>query len=231
MELKKINVIQIGALACIGALISILADLFSGWSNTPNSMNTAISLDIESIKGLFLEKPRWTFVLGNYLGVFFIPFHMLGFWLVYQTILPAGKIKALIFLVGSFYFVAVGAGYHGTFAFIGDTIQSNNIDLLTKMLSYWSFWGITLVVGYILLCIYLGMIILSGKTYYPRWTAALTPIPLMILSASIITIMPDEYYGTKAFFAVTGLNLPLLIFYFVTIKTLLSKIEASNNLI
>lgn len=223
MELNNRNITFIGILACAGAFIGVLADLFSGWSNSPNFMNTAISIDIGSIKGLYIEKPRWTFVLGNYLGVFFIPFHMAGFFLVYLALKPAGNIKSLIFLIGSFYLIAIGTGYHGTFAFIGDTIQSEDNELLMKMVPYWQNWGRLVVVGYLIISSYLSVLIISGQTMYPRKTVLLSPLSLLIISAVFIALLPEGYYGAKAFLAVTGLNLPLLVFYIVTLITLLGR--------
>lgn len=223
MELNRKQILFVGLLACTGAFIGVLADLFSGWSSSPNLMNTAISIDINSIKGLFLEKPRWTFVLGNYLGVLFIPFHMLGFLLVYFALKPAGNFKSLIVLAGSFYLIAIGSGFHGTFAFIGDTIQSGNEELLIKMVPYWQNWGLTLVSGYLVLSLYLFFLIISDSTLYSKWAAFLSPIALLFYSSTLITLLPDEFYGVKAFFAVTGLNFPLLIFFAVTIYTLLDR--------
>jgi hypothetical protein len=228
MVLNKNNIVLIGTLACIGAFIGVVADLFSGWANTPNLMNAAISIDIESIKGLYSKKPRWTFVLGNYLGVFSIPFHMLGFLLIYIAVRPAGKLKALIFISCSFYLVALGSGFHGTFAFIGDTIQSGDTVLLMKMTPYWYNWGLVLVIGYIAISSYLFFLIISGTTMYQRSAVLLSPLSLLIVNTVIIALMPEGFHGIKALLAVTGLNLPLLVFYIMTIKTLLRKSSITN---
>lgn len=183
-------------------------------------MNSAVSLDIESIRAIYIGKPRWTFVLGNHLAVFFLPFHMLGFFLVFQAIVPAGRRKAIAFLGGALYFVAVGTGYHGTFAFIGDTVQSGNASLLGKMVSYWTPWGFALVVGYAVLCLCLIALILTRRTLYPLWTLFVTPPFFLLLGAVAIWLLPPELSGIKTFIAVTGLNLPLLVFYGVTWKLL-----------
>jgi hypothetical protein len=229
MELNKKNIQLFGSIALLGALGGVLADLFSAWSNTPNSMATAISIDAQTIKGLFLDKPRWSFILGNYLGVFFIPLHMFGFYLIHIALKPAGKFKAYIFLVLSIYIVAIGAGFHGTLAFIGDTIQSGDNELLNNMLTYWQNWGAVMIIGYLGISIFLLALIVSGKTLYSRKSAFLSPLALMVASTILITILPVEFYGTKKFFAVTGLNFPLLIFYIVTLTTLLKKIGITSQ--
>lgn len=221
MDSRHINVL--GFLACLGAVAGVAADLLSGWSSGPTAMSSALSLDIDSIKSLYVDKPRWTFVLGNYLAVFFLPFHMLGFILVHEAIAPAGRFKAILFLGGAFYFVAVGTGYHGTFAFIADTIQSGDALLLGKMVSHWTVWGIVLVSGYAALCIYLIALILTGKTLYPITTILITPPAFLLAGALAIWLLPLGFSGIKTFLAVTGLNLPLLVFYCVTWRLL------SNN--
>ena len=162
MELSKRYIITISIIAMAGSLMGVLADLFSAWSSTPSTMSTAISIDIESIKGLYLDKPRWTYVLGNYLGVFFIPFHWFGFFLVHLAIKPAGKLIAIIFLIMSCYVVAIGAGFHGTLAFIADTISSGNNELLVNMMEYWQVWGALMIFGYVAVSTLLFVLIVSG---------------------------------------------------------------------
>lgn len=81
----------LGILAVSGVTIDVFADIFSGWSNNPNGMNTALSISLDNIKGLFTYKPRWTYVLGNYLAIFFLPFHIVGSYLVYLVLKPASK--------------------------------------------------------------------------------------------------------------------------------------------
>ncbi len=228
-RLKKKTLIVLGTIACIGAFLGVLADFFSAWSDNPNKMATALSADIDSIKGLYQDKPRWTFVLGNFLGVFFLPIHLLGFYLIYLGLKPAGEKLALIFLVLGFYLIAIGVGFHGTLAFVGDIIQSNNKVLLNKMLVYWHPWGSALVIGYIVMSLYLVFLILRGGTLYSRWSVLISPLVVVIYSTVVIAILPENYIGIKAFLAVTGLNLPLLIFYgyitYVLVRQTQAKLE------
>ena len=99
MGLKRRTINGVGLMACLGAGVGVSADPLTGWSSESISMNSAVSLDIDSIRSICVGKPRWTFVLGNHLAVFW-PFHMLGFFLVYQAIVPAGPRTATAFLGG-----------------------------------------------------------------------------------------------------------------------------------
>jgi len=209
--LRSKLILLAGSIAIFGALMGVCADLLSGWSSSPNRMQTALSIDIESIRGLYRQKPRWTFVLGTYMGVFFIPLQIPGFWLVSKAIEPAGKVKARVFLFGAIYVISLGAGFHGTFAFVGDTIQSGDEHLLNQFLPYWSNWGLAVITGYLILCAFLFGLILTNRTAYPRWSALITPIPIMFLTGLLIAALPETAYGTRAFLAVTGLNLPIVL--------------------
>jgi Family of unknown function (DUF6796) len=213
----------LGLLAVGGTAIGVSADFFSGWSDNPNAMGTAFSLGLDNIKGLFVNKPRWTYVLGNYLGVFFLPFHIVGSYLVYLALKPASKKYALVYFFPATYLAAVGAGYHGTYAFVGDIIQSGDEALMNKMLDYWQYWGAALIVGYSILSIFLFVRIFQGQSIFPKWIAIVSPISLVAITAVFASVIPDNMIGVRSFFTVTGLNLPLAIFYLVTTRFLLRE--------
>jgi len=230
MNLGKQQVLWIGMIAVVGSIGGVAADMFSAWTNVPG-METAISVDQASMKAIFATKPRWTYVVGTYIGVFTIPLHMFGFFLAYLALRPAGQLKAVLFTIAAFYLVAVGGGFHGTLAFLGDVIQSNDTELLARVFPYWQNWGLVMIVGYLLISVYLFIIMVSGKTMYDRWVAVFSPLPLMIISTVLIAVLPESFSGTKSFFAVTGLNLPLLIFHIVSIRTLLAKMNESPDVV
>lgn len=213
----------LGVLAVGGAIISVLADFFSGWSDNPNAMDSAISLSLENIKGLFIDKPRWTFILGNYLAIFFLPFHIVGSYLIFLALKPASKRYAMVYFFSATYLAVLGTGYHGTYAFVADIIQSGNEALMNKMLDYWLPLGTILVVGYSIMSIYVFILILKNRSIFPKWVAILSPISIMVFTTIITLILPDNMIGVKAFLTVTGLNLPLAIFYFFTTKFLLKE--------
>ncbi|MGW8246794.1 MAG: DUF6796 family protein [Acidiferrobacterales bacterium] len=224
MNLSKQQILWIGSIAVIGGIGGIAADMFSAWNNAPG-METAISVDQASMKAIFATKPRWTYVVGTYLGVFFIPLHMFGFFLAYLALRPAGQLRAVLFTIAAFYLVAIGGGFHGTLAFLGDVIQSNDAELLARVYPYWQNWGLVMIAGYLLISVYLFFVMVSGKTMYDRRAAVFSPMPLMILSSLLIAVLPDSLNGAKAFLSATGLNLPLLIFHIVSIRTLLTVLR------
>jgi hypothetical protein len=168
-------------------------------------------------------------VLGNYLGVFFIPLHILGFFLVYQALKPASTKWAMIFLVLGLYVTPIGVGLHGTLAFVGDIIQSRDAGLIEGIRDYWEPWAYSLVFLYAIISVLILILILTGKTLYPRWTVLVSPIVLLVFTGIVIAILPENATGLKTFLSVTGLNLPLMIFFAITTWVLVRRRELSGN--
>ncbi len=223
-------VMGLGGLATFGAFMGVLADVFSAWAPNTSEMETAFSVSLESIRGLYEDKPRWTYVLGNYLGVFFIPLHILGFFLVYQALKPASTKWATIFLVLGLYFTPIGVGLHGTLAFVGDIIQSRDAGLIEGIRDYWQPWAYSVVIVYAIIAALILILVLTGRSLYPRWTALVSPIPLVVFTGIVIAILPDSATGLKAFLSVTGLNLPLMVFFAITTWVLVRRRELSLTL-
>lgn len=211
----------LGVVIIITGILAIAADFFSIWSLDPRGMSTAISVDFETIKYTFLDKPRWNYIIGNYLGTFVLPiFHLVGIYLVAIVLKSLGRNKARIFLLSGVYIGTVGAGFHGTLAFVGDIFQSGNEELANAMFEYWQPWAYALLILYTIMSLFLVGVILSRKTPYSRWMVFVSPLGVMILSTLAIAILPLSLIGVKSFLAVTGLNLPFLIFYITTIGVL-----------
>jgi hypothetical protein len=209
-------IIALGLLATFGAFVGVLADVFSAWSPNTSEMATAFSVSLENIAGLYDGKPRWTYVLGNYLGVYFIPLHMLGFFLVFQALKPASAVWARVFLMLSLYLTAIGVGLHGTLAFVGDVIQSQDADLVRGIRDYWQPWAYSVAFGYAVVSAPILLLMLTGRSLYPRWVALVSPLGVAIFTAILIAVLPDSATGLKAFLSLTGLNLPLMILFPIT---------------
>ncbi len=223
-------IMGLGGLAAFGAFMGILADIFPARALNTSEMGTAFSVSLESMRGLFEDEPRWTYVLGNYLGVFFIPLHILGFFLVYQALKPASTKWAMIFLVLGLYATPIGVGLHGTLAFVGDIIQSRDAGLIEGIRDYWEPWAYSLVFLYAILSGLILILILTGRTLYPRWTVLVSPIVILVFTGIVIAILPDNATGLKTFLSVTGLNMPLMIFFAITTWVLVRRRELSLSL-
>jgi hypothetical protein len=227
MELKsQAQVKVLGVIVLVTGLLSVAADVLSVWSLDPRGMDTALSVDFAGVKYAFLNKPRWSYVLGNYFGTFILPiFHLLGMYLVAIALKPLARYSSLIFLFVGAYLAAVGSGMHGTLAFVGDIVQSGDQLLIDRMLDYWQPWAYALVVFYFLLSLILAAVVVSKRTQYPRWMFFLSPLGVMVLTTLAVAILPPSLTGVRSFLTVTGLNLPMLIFYIATVGVLLRRKE------
>lgn len=216
--------IFLGSVIIITGILAVAADVLSAWSSDPRGMDTAVSVDFESVMFLFLDKPREQYVWGNYLGAFVLPiFHLAGLYLVSIALKPLGISAARIFLFVGAYAAAIGAGFHGTLAFVGDIVKSGNQALMSGILDYWQPWAYLLVVLFTGIALLLAALIVFNKTIYSRWMFFVSPIGLMMLSTIAIAVLPGSYLGLKSFLAATGLNLPMLIFYITTVGVLLKQ--------
>ncbi len=225
---SKTLVKSLGVVILVTGIFTVAADVLSVWSPNPGVMDTALSVDFDSVRYAYLDKPRWTFVLGNYFGVFILPiFHLLGLYLVAIALKPLGKYSGRNFYFFAAYMATVGSGMHGTLAFVGDIVQSGNKLLVNRMLDYWQPWAYALAAGYFLLSLYLAAVIVSKKTLYPRWMFFLSPLGVVMLSTIVAAIIPASQAGLRSFLTVTGLNLPMLIFYAATVGILLKQEEVN----
>lgn len=232
MESKSQTLVKsLGVAVLVTGFITVAADVLSVWSPNPRGMDTALSVNFEGVKYAFLDKPRWSYVLGNYFGTFILPiFHLLGMYMVANAVKPFGKYSARIFFFLGAYLAAVGSGLHGTLAFVGDIVQSGNKLLVDRMLDYWQPWAYALVVFFFLMSLLLAVVILSKKTLYPRWMFFLSPLGVAILSTIVVAILPTSLAGLRSFLTVTGLNLPMLIFYTATVGILLKQEEINLSI-
>lgn len=210
------TIIALGALATFGALMGILADVLSAWSPHANQMATAFSVKLENIAGLYEEKPRWSYIAGNYIGLYFIPFHIFGFLLIFQALRPASVIWSRVFLVSAIYLTSIGVALHGSLAFVGDIFRSRDADLIRGMQDYWQLWAYSVVIGYAMVSVLILCLILTGRSLYPWWTSIISPIGIVAISAVAIAVLPENLSGLKTFLALTGLNLPLAILFPIT---------------
>ncbi|MCV0400120.1 MAG: hypothetical protein K5785_09025 [Nitrosarchaeum sp.] len=214
--MKRNVIVALGVLATFSAVMGVTADVFSAWSPNESEMNTAFSVDLDSIRSFYDDKPRWTFILGNYFGVYFIPLHILGFFLVYHALKPANKNFALALFALSVYATTIGVGLHGTLAFVGDILQSGNAALIEGMKDYWQPWAYSLVVLYSIVSVMILVLIITGRSLYPRWAAFVSPIAIVVMTVFVIAILPNSTAGVRSFLSISGLNLPLVIFFAIT---------------
>ncbi len=132
---------------------------------------------------------------GHFLAVVGVPLYLVGMWHIAQMLKPAGeKLSNILFLIGSFGFL-YGAMWMSSRARIGSLVHYPELIATTNLVELYQLRSETLlqvtrVTTLVISGIYVYMV-LTGKSRYPRWMAATSPIVLLILNFVIYLIAPS----------------------------------------
>ncbi len=132
---------------------------------------------------------------GHFFAVVGVPLYLVGMWHIAQMLKPAGeKLSNILFLIGSFGFL-YGAMWMSSRASIGslghypELIANTNLVELYRLRSE-TLLQVIRVTTLVISGIYIYMV-LTGKSRYPKWMAATSPIVLLILNFVIYLIAPS----------------------------------------
>jgi hypothetical protein len=199
----------LGALGVAGLAVLIAADLLLVWTPARN-------LDVfRAAEG----KSDRRVVAGALLGVFAIPFVLPGIGVIYYGLAPAGPWLALPpVLLASFAYV-IGAGFHAAIGpfMIAVRDRRDSPESLAAMKRIFDVLRTALWISIFASSISLFAVILSGRTAYPRWAAALSPLPLVLTFRIVGRFGPPAIAGAVV---PAGGNVATLIFLVVSIATL-----------
>jgi hypothetical protein len=169
-------------------------------------------------------------IWGALLGVFATPLVLLGFWQVYQG-LGAKTDWVVLTTVGLFGIASViGAFVHGTFYYMGEYIHAlNKVEetsqsVITAMIERHKK---VLIVSYAPVIIFIviasllfSILVVSGKTLFPVWVAAINPVTMTIAWLVIKRALPQF---VRDWTEGAGFNIAFLAFFFCTTITLWNK--------
>jgi hypothetical protein len=167
-----------------------------------------------------LGKSPQRLVWGALLGVFAIPFVIVGFGFIYVKLQPAGPWLAIPpVTIGAFAYV-IGSGFHAAIPFFAAAIQANpapearSSPPLSTMWQVWRPLQGALFVAVAASSLWMLVAILSGHTLYPPWTAALSPAVTGIVLRALTRFSPPRMVGIL--FPAAN-NLAMLIFLAVSL--------------
>ncbi len=132
---------------------------------------------------------------GHFLAVGGVSLYFVGMWHIAQMLKPAGeKLSTLLFLIGSFGFL-YGAMWMSSRASIGSLVHYPELIAATNLVDLYQLRSETLlqvtrVTTLMISGIYVYLV-LTGKSRYPKWMAATSPIVLLILNFVIYVIAPS----------------------------------------
>ncbi len=158
--------------------------------------------------------------IGGLLGPGSAFLYMIVFYHIYLMIKPEYEKTAKFLFALLVFGIIYGAAFHSHFAIMGFTSKFHNMELLELIEGFSimtvAFMFIVDTIAYLLL-VYL---ILTKKTFYPRWIALFSPIVLFSLSG-LVRLLPQPWMVIIA----GGWNNIIFIIFFTLSTIISSKME------
>lgn len=148
-----------------------------------------------------LQVSEWRVTWGHFFAVLGAPLYLVGFWHIYLGLKPYGKIIPwVVFFITAYGFI-FGTIWIGSRASIVLLAQANfsaeghSSEVLRGLMDYYILHSETLLevtrLTTLLSSLAFIILVLSGKTLYPRWMAVFNPILLLASSFILFTVLPD----------------------------------------
>ena len=218
-----------GLLALAGALFYAIGDvlLLASKVNLDHYPKLKPFTKLLSDTERMVVLPPNRMIWGALLGVFATPLVLAGIWQVYQGL--NGANESLTLITGLLFAVAsvIGAFVHGTFYYMGEYIQALNKvedssqNVIADMIGRHKK---VLIISYtpVLFLIFIASImfsilVLSGRTAFPVWMAAINPVTMTIAWLMIKRILPQF---VRDWTEGAGFNIAFLAFFACTTITL-----------
>ena len=132
---------------------------------------------------------------GHFFAVIGVPLYFVGVWHIAQMLRPAGeKLSGALFLIGCFGFL-YGAMWMSSRASIGSLVHYPELIANTKLVELYELRSETLLQVTRFTTLAISMIyiymVLTGKSRYPKWMAATSPIVLLLANFVVFLIAPS----------------------------------------
>jgi len=228
LPLKHRTIWIFGSLAILGGLLSVLADVSSAYI-ADHSMDSAFSVGFSSVIEILRNKSPSDHLIGSLLGQYFIPFHVLGLILMYSALAPANILLArTTFAIGA-YATIIGTSLHASLIYAAAVARDNNPETVAQVGRFFDITAYSLVFAGLVLVLLVAILILSGKSLYPRCTVLLSPLGYMVVTTLALSTVPILEGPIEAFIAASGFNLPFTVFHATTMIVLLRQTPARKD--
>jgi hypothetical protein len=209
-------VIILSALGMLSVLITIISDFLL--LGKPDS---AVNFFIIGTETMWDIDP-WRITLGTFIGVFALPFQLLGLLPLYFALKPAGRILPIITVIGNAHALLIGVAFHMSYAYIGRgwaLYHQNDIskEISSKMMDSFSFYWLTLLVimslEILLSSLVYIILVIKRKTLFPKWMAIFSQIVIILITFTVLLAFP---YPIGGYIAPASINVATLIFFMIT---------------
>lgn len=200
----------LGITAILVGIIAIMADMISIFTTSSDLSRIGMSLSLQNIGILLVEKSHLELVVGHYLALFSIP--IAGCSVVLHTYLGlrlVGRGISRLFLFSGLIVIALGAAYHGLFGISAEVVKNGDPVLIEQVNRFFEPLGVVLTGFFLVLILCWTLLILTGRTYYPRWVLLFSPLPVLALTTTLAYIFPIPSIPIRVFLMVTNMNLPI----------------------
>jgi len=141
----------------------------------------------------FHDISKGRLISGYYLGILFIGFELLGFWVITKAVFPNQKNTHRLFFTALCFLFLLGIIYHAAISFIGVFIKEidNGLNIVNQY--QLMFRPLEIIMGLFLIIITFFIVsrIYKGKTLLPKWVLFFNPVLVYgILILLYFTIPP-----------------------------------------
>lgn len=187
-----------GIMAISAALILSFADFILEFNKEYGVSNTIV-------EKAWASMPEWRFSLSMNLCMFFIPFYIPGFWLLYKALSKKSKKTAIAVCLIFTYGVIMGSPFiHGIMTLNGiiykfGMVNGLSHELLTDLIAVKITGSIlpVFLVHYLITWVIAPTIlffhILRGKSIFKRWTAFLNPLVFLLVGLAGLRLFPQVF--------------------------------------
>lgn len=180
----KKELITTGIVGIMAGIIMFVGDMFLYFTNAPIH-----DFEKELVTILGGVAPT-RLMIGGLLGPLAAFLYMIGFYQIYLvTKAPYKKIAKIIVLLLSFGIVYGGA-FHAHFAHLGFVASQGNERVLQLTQDYMVYHFYIMFFPSLIAYCLLAYLIVTNKTFYPRWFVLSSPIVLFWFSA-VVNLLPQ----------------------------------------
>jgi len=194
---KTDQVLAVGFVGLIGVLFTIVSDFIL--LGRPSSSYEFFKLGTESMANI----AEWRITVGTMVGVIALPFQTLGILPVYYGLKPSGRVLPLIFAITNAHALLMGVAFHMSYAYIGSAWKHYyddkiTFDMVDRFDGYWKILFLIMLIEILFCSILYAVILMKGKTLFPKWMAILNPLFAAILVFLFLFVLPAPIGGVIA---------------------------------
>lgn len=217
--MNKKQILTTGIIGITGAILMFIGDMLLYYTSAPI---TSFEEEIVPIMG-GVSFARLT--IGGLLGPLCASMYLIGYYQVYLAIKPTFKKMAMIVFTLLGVAIIFGGAFHSHFAHMGFVSHFNYTDALEVIQEYAiTTYFVTIILnllGYVLLT----YLVLTNKTYYPKWIILCSPLVLIWFS-DLVQLLPQPF---KIFIAGGWSNITAIIFFIVSTRVLLKHTQNESK--